>query len=200
MLNSNACTSFRWISLWRARFLKAYLDRALYKSLGPPDGVVAEALTVAIVVTYARSFTANRNRFKKRDLCPSFLTASLSDKQRGLHDHIVNERHQAFAHSDAGWQKIRVVATSDDPHLTVSYGKVPLEQWEAKPLLEIVRKIQAVLEPRLERPLSDVFIRLAAEVHELREKLQEHTQAVLAPEPDLDIDKDWDSVSDGAGI
>ena len=48
-------------------------------------------------------------------------------------------------------------------------------------------------------PLSDVFIRLAAEVHELREKLQEHTQAVLAPEPDLEIDKDW-SVSDGAGI
>jgi serine O-acetyltransferase len=49
-------------------------------------------------------------------------------------------------------------------------------------------------------PLSDVFIRLAAEVHELREKLQEHTQAVLAPEPDLEIDKDWDSVTDGAGI
>jgi hypothetical protein len=49
-------------------------------------------------------------------------------------------------------------------------------------------------------PLSDVFIRLAAEVHELREKLQEHTQAVLTPEPDLEIDKDWDSVSDGAGI
>jgi serine O-acetyltransferase len=49
-------------------------------------------------------------------------------------------------------------------------------------------------------PLSDVFIKLAAEVHELRENLQEHTQAVLAPEPDLEIDKDWDSVTDGAGI
>jgi serine O-acetyltransferase len=49
-------------------------------------------------------------------------------------------------------------------------------------------------------PLSDVFIRLAAEVHELREQLQEHTNAVLAPEPNLNIDEEWGSVSDGAGI
>src|SRR6201984_401462 len=30
-------------------------------------------------------------------------------------------------------------------------------------------------------PMSDVFIRLAAEVHQIREQLQEHTQARLAP-------------------
>ena len=49
-------------------------------------------------------------------------------------------------------------------------------------------------------PMSDVFIRLAAEVHELREQLQQHTDAVLAPEPNLNIDEEWGSVSDGAGI
>jgi serine O-acetyltransferase len=49
-------------------------------------------------------------------------------------------------------------------------------------------------------PMSDVFVRLAAEVHELREKLQQHTDAVLAPEPNLNLDEEWGSVSDGAGI
>src|SRR5271170_185302 len=49
-------------------------------------------------------------------------------------------------------------------------------------------------------PLSDVFIRLVAEVHELREQLEQHTDAVLAPEPNLNIDEEWGLVSDGAGI
>ena len=49
-------------------------------------------------------------------------------------------------------------------------------------------------------PMSDVFIRLAAEVHELREQLQQHTDAVLTPEPNLNIDEEWGTVSDGAGI
>jgi serine O-acetyltransferase len=49
-------------------------------------------------------------------------------------------------------------------------------------------------------PLSDVFIRLVAEVHELREQLERHTDAVLSPEPDLSIDSEWGLVSDGGGI
>jgi serine O-acetyltransferase len=49
-------------------------------------------------------------------------------------------------------------------------------------------------------PLSDVIIKLVAEVHELREKLQETTQAVLTPEPNLNLDEEWGSVNDGAGI
>lgn len=49
-------------------------------------------------------------------------------------------------------------------------------------------------------PMSDVFIRLAAEVHQIREQLQQHTKATLAPEPNLTIDEEWDSYTDGAGI
>jgi serine O-acetyltransferase len=49
-------------------------------------------------------------------------------------------------------------------------------------------------------PLSDVFIRLVAEVHELREQLEQHTDAILPPEPNLNIDEEWGLVSDGAGI
>jgi serine O-acetyltransferase len=49
-------------------------------------------------------------------------------------------------------------------------------------------------------PLSDAFVRLAAQVHELRQQLEEHTDAVLNPEPNLSIDEEWGTVNDGAGI
>lgn len=49
-------------------------------------------------------------------------------------------------------------------------------------------------------PMSDVFIRLAGEVHQIREQLQQHTKATLAPEPNLTIDEEWDTYTDGAGI
>ena len=39
-------------------------------------------------------------------------------------------------------------------------------------------------------PLSDVIIKLAAEVHELREKFQEHSHETLGAEPDLTIDEE----------
>jgi len=39
-------------------------------------------------------------------------------------------------------------------------------------------------------PLSDVIIKLAAEVHELREKFQEHSHEALGAEPDLTIDEE----------
>ena len=49
-------------------------------------------------------------------------------------------------------------------------------------------------------PMSDVFIRLAGEVHQIREQLQQHTNATLTPEPNLTIDEEWDTFSDGGGI
>jgi serine O-acetyltransferase len=49
-------------------------------------------------------------------------------------------------------------------------------------------------------PMSDVFIRLAGEVHQIREQLQQHTKATLAPEPNMTIDEEWDTYSDGGGI
>jgi serine O-acetyltransferase len=39
-------------------------------------------------------------------------------------------------------------------------------------------------------PLSDVIIKLAKEVHELREKFQEHSHEALGAEPDLTIDEE----------
>jgi serine O-acetyltransferase len=42
-------------------------------------------------------------------------------------------------------------------------------------------------------PLSDVIIRLAAEVHELRQKFQEHSHEALGAEPNLTIDEEVSS-------
>jgi len=49
-------------------------------------------------------------------------------------------------------------------------------------------------------PLSDVLIKLAAEVHELREKLQTLTHEALSPEPEIYFDQEYESFSDGAGV
>jgi serine O-acetyltransferase len=49
-------------------------------------------------------------------------------------------------------------------------------------------------------PMSDVFIRLAGEVHQIREQLQQHTKATLTPEPVFTIDEEWDTFSEGGGI
>ena len=42
-------------------------------------------------------------------------------------------------------------------------------------------------------PLSDVIIKLAKELHELRAKFQEHSHEALGAEPDLTIDDGSDS-------
>jgi serine O-acetyltransferase len=58
-----------------------------------------------------------------------------------------------------------------------------------------------IIDPKeISDPLSDAFVRLATQVHELRQQLQEHTDAVLTPEPNLNIDEEWGTVNDGAGI
>jgi serine O-acetyltransferase len=46
-------------------------------------------------------------------------------------------------------------------------------------------------------PLSDVIIKLAAEVHELREKFQEHSHEALGAEPDLSLDEEPQAVRNG---
>jgi serine O-acetyltransferase len=46
-------------------------------------------------------------------------------------------------------------------------------------------------------PLSDVIIKLAAEVHELREKFQEHSHEALGVEPDLSIDEERKEATNG---
>jgi serine O-acetyltransferase len=46
----------------------------------------------------------------------------------------------------------------------------------------------------IQDPLSEVIIKLAKEVHELREKFQEHSHEALGAEPDLSIDEETPSV------
>ena len=48
-----------------------------------------------------------------------------------------------------------------------------------------------IIDPKeIRDPLSEVIIRLAKEVHELREKFQEHSHEALGAEPDLAIDEE----------
>jgi serine O-acetyltransferase len=49
-------------------------------------------------------------------------------------------------------------------------------------------------------PMSDLFVRLAAEVHQIREQVEQHTAAKLEPEPIFQFDEEHDAYQDGAGI
>jgi len=49
-------------------------------------------------------------------------------------------------------------------------------------------------------PLSEVLIKMAAEIHELREKFQEPTHERRSPEPEIDFDQRYQTFSDGAGV
>jgi len=49
-------------------------------------------------------------------------------------------------------------------------------------------------------PLSDVLIKMAAEIHQLREKFQEHTHERLSPELEIYFDQEYETFSDGAGV
>jgi hypothetical protein len=111
---------------------------------------------VAIIVTYARPFTANRDRFGKRASSDtSFLTSALSAERRGLHDRIVeHERNQAFAHSDARPANLRLVDTQDGRLTARNVVRVLLEKHEAEGLLANVTQMQRALKPRLDTLLA----------------------------------------------
>jgi len=48
-----------------------------------------------------------------------------------------------------------------------------------------------IVDPKeIRDPLSDVIIKLATEIHELRERFQEHTHQTLNAEPDMSIDEE----------
>jgi hypothetical protein len=113
--------------------------------------VLGEALTVAIVVTYARPFTQKYNRFgEEESFDTSFLVDPLPNQQRGLHNYMVRERHQAFAHSDASLQRIKVADTSAERLITSHGIPVLLEKSEAEKLLANVCQMKALMKLSLE--------------------------------------------------
>jgi len=137
------------------RFIREYLARELYDAEGPPDGVVAEAFTLAIVVTYARPFTSRKDRSgcpERRDML-SFLTDGLPEP--GLHTWIVGDRDRrvggarntAFAHSDARPRGVKADGCTSIMHDVTQ----PLEERKAAGLLENVARMRALLKPYVDQ-------------------------------------------------
>lgn len=136
------------------RFIEVYLARRLYGAEGlTPDGFIADAVTLAIAVTYARPFGMNdprkrnndnddleRARERWRQAWWSFLKKGLPDPE--LHKRIVEDRKKVFAHSDADARKITwndLISTMRSPP--------PLKKGEAQRLLNNVERMRAKLEP-----------------------------------------------------
>jgi hypothetical protein len=65
------------------------------------DEVLQLALRTALVVTYARPFSANRGEDRRRDALPERLLEGLTERQRTVHKDMIRMRDQEYAHLDA---------------------------------------------------------------------------------------------------
>jgi hypothetical protein len=70
--------------------------------------LIRQALDIALVVSYCRPFTLFRSKEGKRESrLPESLLAVLSNEERSIHESLLNQRNQEYAHSDASQIEVR---------------------------------------------------------------------------------------------
>lgn len=130
-------------------FCRRYRELGLGREF-PEDSVLARALTVAIAVTYARPFTANRDgdgRTIRGWRGSSKIAESLSTVGRIRHSKTIDARNGAFAHSDAAAWKLSeevpgVARAESDSHY-------PLWDHQIDELEENLRQFEAAIRSEL---------------------------------------------------
>lgn len=128
------------------RYCRKYLERALYE-IDKTYADDARAYTTAIIVTYSRPFSGNRTRHKKRDDINSIYLEKLNPQARALHNHIVEQRNVAFAHSDAAQHDVQISETDGGGLTTLSHDPLmPLEMTEVVGLLSNLQVFKAINE------------------------------------------------------
>ena len=126
------------------RYCRAFLARDL-QSMSKTYDDDSRAFTTAIVVTYARPFSGNRDREGRRDPVNANYVEALEEKARAIHDRIVELRNTAFAHSDAKHHDVQIHETKGDGLTTFSHDPlVPLEKSEVEALLSNIEVFKAL--------------------------------------------------------
>lgn len=121
------------------RYCQAYLEHDPHK-FSKTYTDEARAFTTAIVVTYSRPFSGNRDREGQRDPINANYVAALEQAARELHDRIIDLRNSAFAHSDAKHHDVQIHDTASGGLTTLSRDPlVPLEKTEVEGLLANIK-------------------------------------------------------------
>jgi hypothetical protein len=117
------------------RYCRLYLDRSLY-DFAETYADEAQAVTTAIVVTYSRPFSGNRDRQNRRDPVDTRYLDVLDESSRAIHGRTVELRNRVFAHSDASFHKVQIESPAHGELETVSEDRlIPLEKADVEVLL-----------------------------------------------------------------
>jgi hypothetical protein len=133
---------------------KATLEEILKSSLRVPrrkePSALLTALTVALVVSYARPFVNTRGQsFADRTL-PGSLLRVLTSRQRELHDAIINMRNHEVAHSDADVLQLMIDLFPGGDGVICLAARHPIRRVELRTMHRIIEKILAEVERRSE--------------------------------------------------
>lgn len=123
-----------------ARYCRRYLANHLY-SISPTNDVESLAFSTAIIVTYSRPFSGNRDRARERDPVNERYIKALSPTEKDVHDQIISLRNSTFAHSDASTHNLQVTGNASKGLVTFSKDPlVPLKKEVVECLLANLQK------------------------------------------------------------
>ena len=129
-------------------YAKRMIERGLFGlDLDDPEFITCHAFNTALVVAYARPFS-NSDTAEGRALprLPGRFLRLYSDPERALHDRLISERNDRYAHSDAAIYKIEVHGTRHDSGFFIELPFVDLTESDLHRLVVMLDKIHPPIE------------------------------------------------------
>ena len=121
-----------------------------------------KAITVALAVSYARPFSSNKDRDGKYEklgfLAP--MLAKLTEGELVIHNEIIGDRHHFFAHTDAEFTPVHLVALDGpkgkDRAFMQIYRHVAYSPAKAKQIRANIVKLRSLVDSRLKTLQAEV--------------------------------------------
>lgn len=140
---------------------KAAVEELLSRKIPLPRNNLPSALllslTTAIVVAYARPFVQSRGQSTVADKAlPGVLLKSLTSKQRGIHDYLIDLRNKEIAHSDADVTEIYLNLFKNGDSAIFRSVRTPFTRSELRSILTIIEKLLLAIEQRSEELRSEL--------------------------------------------
>ena len=144
-----------WLSRMDLEEAKATLEEILKSNMRVPrrkePNPLLTALTVALVVSYARPFVKSRGRSSLAErTVPGSLLRVLTARQRELHNAIIEMRNQEVAHVDADVLQPKLqLFPGGDGGICIA-ARHPIRRVKLRSLHRIIQKLLSEIECRCE--------------------------------------------------
>lgn len=142
-----------WLSRVDLEEAKATIEELLASNLPFPRRkapvALLQALTTALIVSYARPFVNSRGQSAIAEkTVPGSLLRVLSSRERGLHDVLIEIRNREVAHSDADILEISLELFPDGDAGVCRVARHPLRRSELRTLKRMIEKLETEIERR----------------------------------------------------